>query len=263
MRFVPGVAAFLALLTQSLSSAADVKKSFVSILIPLSYNEHCWSSVSLTNLRDRTVDVDVEAHDAGGALLPFNGTQTLPIHLAPAQKVDLRLQVEESESADAWVKVSERLDGPDASPGVSVRGTTECLVDEVITTTPRAVAFPTRNPWLEAESADFAGKTMVVVNTSPAPAALRACYSTGSHVDVPRANGRGSDEVPVCSATRSLYLPPFGLKLIPVEVEGSSNLRIQTNGSALVLIVLKPQVGKKKQYSVDSSIVFHDASGSQ
>jgi hypothetical protein len=238
-------------------------KSFVSILIPLSYNEHCWSSVTLTNLRDRIVDVDVEAHDGGGALLPLSGAATMPLHLGAGQKVALRLQIEEADSTDAWVKVSEHLEGTDASPGVSVRGTSECLVDEVLTTTPRAVAFPTRNPWIEADSGDFRGKTLVVVNAAPTPAALQACYSTGSHVEIPRENGNGARELPVCSATKTLFLPPFGLQLIPVTVESSSTFSIQTRGSSIVLMVLKPQADKKKQYSVDSSISFHDPSAAQ
>ena len=230
---------------------------FVSVLIPLSYGERCWSTVTLENLRGEPADVDVEGHDGSGALVGLEGTPSMRLHLAPAQKTSLRLHVDGQESAEAWIKVTEA--GAERGPGVAVSGSTECTAQNEVTTVPGAVAFPTRDPWLEGDVDDLQGKMVLVLNSDAAAAAVRVCYSNGSLIEDPRRDAEGR-VMPVCRSTRSIHLPPFALELLPVEREGSSNLTVRASGAALVLKVLKPQPGKTRVFSVDSSIVFEDMS---
>ena len=240
----------------AVADAADTgRTAFVSVLIQLSYGERCRSAVTLENLRERTADVDVEGHDGSGALVKLEGASSKRLHLAPAQKTTLRLQDEGQESAEAWIKVTETE--ANGGPGVAVSGSTECTMQNEVTTVPGAVAFPSRDPWLEADVDDLQGKTVLVLNSDAAAAAVRVCYSNGSQVELPR-RGTGGEITPVCRSTRSVHLPPFALELLPVEREGSSNLTVRTRGAALVLKVLKPQPGKTRVFSVDSSIVFED-----
>jgi hypothetical protein len=212
--------------------------------------------VTLQNLRAEAVDVDVEGHDGSGALVPLEGAPTIPLHLAPAQKTSLRLRVDGQESAVAWIKVTET--GAGRAPGVAVSGSSECVAQDQLTTVPGAVAFPSRNPWLEGDVEELQGKMVLVLNSDAAAAAVRVCYSNGSQVEVPRRRGAGSEAMPVCRSTRSIHLPPYALELLPVERDGSSNLTVRTTGAALVLEVLKPRPGKTRVYTVDSSIVFED-----
>jgi hypothetical protein len=226
------------------------------VLIPLEFNAQCWSSIVLQNLRGAAVSVEVEAHESGGALLPLEGMTSNPLRLPASGKVTLRLQVPDSEATEAWVKVTESRAGRD-SPSVAVSGATECTNEQAITTVQRAVAFPTHDPWLEADSRDLEGKSILALNASSAPASLRACYSSGNTVSMPKSGG-GSRELAVCDVTRAQYLPPFSLFLIPVEREGSSKLSIRSTGESLVLVVLKPRAGKSHAFNVDSNIVFND-----
>jgi hypothetical protein len=234
--------------------------SFVSILLPLSYGERCWSSVVLQNLRDQTVDVDVEAHDGSGALVALEGAPTLPMHLEAGQKTSLRLQVDGQESAEAWIKVTERGKGASAGAGVAVSGSSECRAQDQLTTVPGAVAFPSRNPWLEGDVEELQGKFVLVLNASATAAAVSVCYSNGSQVEMPARRSGEGEARPVCRTMRSIHLPPYALELLPVERDGSSNLTVRTAGAALVLQVLKPRPGKTRQFTVDSSIVFEDMS---
>lgn len=230
--------------------------NFVTVLIPLEFNAQCWSSVVLQNLRDGAVSVEVEAHESSGALLPLEGMTSNPVRLPAGGKVTLRLQVPDTEATEAWVRVTEPRAGRD-SPSVAVSGATECTSEQAVTTVPRAVAFPTRDPWLEADSRDLEGKSILALNASSAPASLRACYSSGSTISLPRSGG-GNRELAICDVSRAQYLPPFSLFLIPVEREGSSKLSIRSTGQSLVLVVLKPRAGKTHAFNVDSSIVFND-----
>jgi hypothetical protein len=234
------------------------RTAFVSVLIPLSYGEHCWSTVTLENLRTQAVEVDVEGHDGSGALVALEGAPTIPLHLAAGQKASLRLQVDGQESEEAWIKVSER--GAGLAPGVAVSGTSECAARDQITTVPGAVAFPSRNPWLEGDVEQLQGKMVLVLNSDATAAAVRVCYSNGSMVEMPVERGRGGGTMPVCRSTRSIHLPPYALELLPVERDGSTNLTVRTTGAALVLEVLKPRPGKTRIFTVDSSIVFEDLS---
>ena len=246
----------LTALSGSASPACPNPPKFVTVLIPLDFNAHCWSSVVLQNLRDSALFVDVEAHESSGALLPIEGLRSNPLRLAAGQKVTLRLQVPDTEATEAWVRVTEPRAGRD-SPSVAVSGATECTNEQAVTTVPRAVAFPTRDPWLEADSRDLEGKSILALNASSAPASLRVCYSNGTTVNLPNSDG-GSREFAVCTVSRAQYLAPFSLFLIPVEREGSSKLSIRSTGQSLVLVVLKPRTVKSHAFNVDSSIVFQD-----
>ncbi len=252
----------LGLLAWAAAGAApgEERTAFVSVLIPLTYGERCWLTVSLENLRTQAVEVEVQGHDGSGALVGLEGAPTIPLVLEAGQKASLRLQVDGQESAEAWVKVTERGAGASLAPGVAVSGTSECTARDEITTVPGAVAFPSRNPWLEGDVEELQGKMVLVLNSDATAAAVRVCYSNGSQVEMPAERGRGGGTMPVCRLTRSIHLPPYGLELLPVERDGSTRLTVRTTGAALVLEVLKPRPGKTRVFTVDSSIVFEDLS---
>ncbi len=251
----------LVLLT-SLAAAAQPAPSpgFVSVLIPLSFDDRCWSTATVRNLTARSVNLAVEAHDSTGALLALDLSPTSPLHLAPSDGLTLRLGSQETGDAMAWVKFIEP-NAPPSGPTVAVSGLTNCSDGTTLTTIPAGIAYPTQNPWIEARSADAQGKMVLLLNAAPTPATARACYSTGTFVTLPTSPDAPPAERLVCSQTRSLYLPPFALRLIPVEQDSSSLLHVTTRGSSLVLLILKPRPGKTRKFSVDSTISFQDPAG--
>ena len=127
-----------------------------------------------------------------------------------------------------------------------------------MTTTPHAVAFPTRNPWLEAESRDLDGKSVLALKFVPgAGRAARLLFERNHSGFAPTGQWQSRDLISA-RLPRSLYLPPFGMFLIPVQREDSSKISIRSNALSLVLFVLKPRPGRKRAFSVDSSIVFQE-----
>src|SRR5580698_7654878 len=61
--------------------AADQERVVTSILPTLDYGGSCWSSVTLSNLGDRDVTVEIEAHRAGGGLIGLAGLDETVLHL--------------------------------------------------------------------------------------------------------------------------------------------------------------------------------------
>jgi hypothetical protein len=237
---------------------AAPQPSFVTVVVPLAFDEGCWSTVALHNLRDQTAVVDVEAHDATGALLPLAEVPTMPLKLAAGAKWTLRLQPESLKSTGAWVKITE---AGREQPTVAVTALRECTRANVLTSVPGGVAYPARDPWLEASTDEVAGKFLLVLNAAATPASFETCYSNGSVVREPDEGSGKPVESQVCSVARSTFLAAYGTAVVPIQREGSTELRVQAHGESVVLLVLKPDAGAAKRFTVDSKITFGEAVG--
>lgn len=225
-----------------------------SVLPALAYGATCSSEIELHNLSDRPVTVEVEGHRGSGALVGLAGLPGNTLRLAPHQQGKYKLAIPE-ETTDAWVKVRERSP-PGTAPAIAVSAESECLSGDQLRSVRRDVAFPQRNPWFDAEVEALTGGVVSLINTSPAGALVRLCYSMGNLYSVPRRDGRAGDLMPICSQAFDLLIPPFGARQFPVERDGSSYFSLRTAGQAIVLEMLRPLDANIKIYRVDSSIRF-------
>lgn len=91
--------------------AADQGRVVTSILPSLDYGPSCWSSVTLTNLGDRVVTAELEAHRASGGLVGLAGLNDMVVHLNPGERISHRLEIGD-ESGAGWIKVRERIPSP-------------------------------------------------------------------------------------------------------------------------------------------------------
>ena len=229
-------------------SAAD------SVLPSLAYGPYCSSTVSLQNLADTAVDVELVAHRSSGALVPLTGHAGKVVHLSAGERASYRLQIEEEE-AGAWVQVREHAKAG-AGPAVAVSGTTECRQGNQLRTAAREVAYPTRNPWFAGEVAELRGSVISLINVSAGAAQASLCYSVGTLFSVPGETQASRELKPVCSAAFEVQVPPYGTRDFPVERQGTSYFSLKTRGDSIVLQMLRPANEGVRIYSVDSTIKF-------
>src|SRR5580698_5693428 len=164
--------------------AADQERIVTSILPSLDYGAACWSTVTLANLGDRVVTVEIEVHRAGGGLVGLAGLDEMVLHLKPGERVAPRLEITD-ESGVGWLKVRERIPSPKLSPVIAVSGLSECTVADQLRSTPRELSYPTRNPWFSGDVEEMKGSMISVVNTSERAAQASLCYSEGNLYSVP------------------------------------------------------------------------------
>ena len=226
-----------------------------SILPSLDYGATCWSTITLANLGDRVVTVEMEAHRAGGGLVGLAGLSEAVLHLKPGERVSHRLEVND-ESGVGWLKVRERIPSPKLAPVVAVSGLSECTVDNQLRSTPRQLSYPTRDPWFSGDIEEMHGNRISVVNTSERAARASLCYSQGNLYSVPGAGGRATELNLVCSKAFDVQIPPYAARQFPVEREDSTHFEIKTQGEAIVLQMLRPVAAGVKVYTVDSSVKF-------
>ena len=237
------------------ANAADPERVVTSILPSLDYGASCWSSVTLTNLGDRLVTVEIEAHRAGGGLTGLTGLNEMVLHLNPGERVSHRLEVTD-ESGVGWLKVRERIPSPKLSPVIAVSGLSECTVADQLRSTPRELSYPTRNPWFSGDVEEMKGNLISLVNTSERAAQASLCYSEGNLYSVPTAAHPTPELTLVCSKSFDVLIPPYAARQFPVERDGSTHFGIKTMGDAIVLQMLRPLATGVKVYSVDSSVKF-------
>jgi hypothetical protein len=226
-----------------------------SVISSLAYGPTCTSSLQLRNLSDRAVNVEVEGHRESGALVALAGLSGNTIRLDPHQQGAYKLSIEEETTA-AWAKVRETIPSPDLSPALAISASTECVTGNQLRTAGRSVVFPTQNPWFAGDVADMRGNLITLINTSEAVVRATTCYSSGSLYSV-----GGAALQPVCSASDEMQIPPFNSRQFPVSREGNSRLSLKTQGSAIVLEMLRPLAENLRIYAVDSSIKFGEEVG--
>jgi hypothetical protein len=226
-----------------------------SVVPSLDYGASCWSTLTLTNLGDRVVTVEVEAHREGGGLVGLAGLAPAVLHLNPGQRATPRLEITD-ESGRGWLKVRERIPAPKFSPAIAVSAVTECTVHNQLLTTPRQLSYPTRNPWFSGDIEEMHGNVISLVNTSEREARASLCYSAGNLYSVPKTGHPPPELTLVCSSAFDVQIPPYAARQFPVEREGSTHFSIKTQGEAIVLQMLKPVESGVKVYKVDSSITF-------
>jgi hypothetical protein len=245
----------LLLLGASAQAAADPERVVTSILPSLDYGSSCWSSVTLTNLGDRMVTVEIEAHRAGGGLVGLGGLSQNVLHLNPGEHVAHRLDIND-ESGQGWLKVRERIPSPKLSPVIAVSGLSECTVDNQLRSTPRQLSYPTRNPWFSGDIEQMQGSMISVVNTSERAAQASLCYSEGNLYSVPTAAHPNPELTLVCSKAFEVLIPPYASRQFPVQRDDSTHFGIKTLGDAIVLQMLRPVATGIKVYTVDSTVKF-------
>src|SRR5580698_7873055 len=235
--------------------AADQERIVTSILPSLDYGAACWSTVTLANLGDRVVTVEIEVHRAGGGLVGLAGLDEMVLHLKPGERVAPRLEVSD-ESGVGWLKVRERIPSPKLSPVIAVSGLSECTVANQLRSTPRQLSYPTRNPWFSGDVEEMQGSLISVVNTSERAAQASLCYSAGNLYSVPTSAHPSPELTPVCSKAFEVLIPPYAARQFPVERDNSTHFGIKTVGDAIVLEMLRPLATGVKVYSVDSTVKF-------
>jgi len=235
--------------------AANQERVITSILPSLDYGASCWSSVTLSNLGDRMVTVEIEAHRAGGGLVGLAGLDEMVLHLNPGERVTHRLEISD-ESGAGWLKVRERIPSPRNSPVVAVSGLSECTIENELRSTPRQLSYPTRNPWFSGDVEEMQGSVISVVNTSERAAQASLCYSAGNLYSVPTAAHPTPELTLVCSKAFEVLIPPYASRQFPVQRDDSTHFSVKTQGDAVVLQMLRPVAAGVKVYRVDSTVKF-------
>jgi hypothetical protein len=235
--------------------AADQQRMVTSIIPSLDYGPSCWSSLTLTNLGDRVVTVEVEAHREGGGLIGLVALTPSVLHLSPGEQSTHRLEIAD-ESGQGWLKVREHIPAPKLSPAIAVSAVSECTIHDRLITTPRQLSYPTHNPWFAGDIGEMQGNVISLVNTSEREARAALCYSAGNLYSVPTEGHPAPELSLVCSNSFDVQIPPYAARQFPVEREGSSHFSIKAQGEAIVLQMLRPVESGVKVYTVDSSITF-------
>jgi hypothetical protein len=235
--------------------AVDQERVVTSIVPSLEYGPSCWSSLTLTNLADRVVTVEIEAHRQGGGLVGLAGLSSAVLHLPPGQRATPRLEIAD-ESGQGWLKVREHIPSVKLSPAIAVSALSECTIHDQLLSTPRQLSYPTRNPWFSGDVEEMRGSVISLVNTSEREARAALCYSVGNLYSVPTPAHPTPELTLVCSSAFDVQVPPYAARQFPVERDGSTHFSIKTLGEAIVLQMLRPVESGTKVYKVDSSITF-------
>ena len=240
--------------TLVLFPAAAQERVVESVLPALAYTPKCSSTIELRNLSDRPVILEVEGHKGTGALAPLAGHPSLTVRLSAAEHASYKLQVDEA-TTSAWVKIREIIPAPRLSAVVAVSGTTECATGDQLRSSPRELAYPTRNPWFSGKVTEISSDEILLINASEQPATAWLCYSAGNLYAVPTET-RSPQLTPLCSSDAVVHVPPFGTRQFPVQRENSSYFSLKTAGAAIALQMLRPLDASVRMYTVDSSISF-------
>jgi len=250
LRLTAGVLVWLA---PAIAGAPD--RVIESVIPALGYGPSCSSVITLKNLAESPVRIDIEGHRASGALAPLQGESGMNLILAPGQQAAYKLQIEEETTA-AWVKVRERIPAARASPAIAISGSTECRAGNQIRTAVREIAYPTHNPWFSGGVAELRGDMLSVINASERSARVWVCYSSGNLYFVPGSSIPAGTLMPICSGSLDIQIPPFSTREIPVDRDGNTHFSIRTRADAMVLQMLRPAAEGARIFTVDSSIQF-------
>ena len=240
--------------TFALLPAAAQERVIESVLPALAYGPKCSSTADFRNLSDRPVTLEVEGHKSTGALAPLAGHPSMTVRLSAAEHVSYKLEMDE-ETTSAWIKVREIIPAPRLTTVVAVSGATECVAGDQLHSTPRQLAYPTRNPWFSGNVSEIPSDEILLVNASERPATAWLCYSAGNLYADPN-NPRAPRLTPLCSSDSVVQIPPFGTRQFPVARNNSTFFSLKTAGAAIVLQMLRPLDSTVRLYTVDSTITF-------
>jgi hypothetical protein len=240
--------------TLALLPAAAQERVIESVLPALAYTPKCSSTIELRNLSDRPVTLEVEGHKSTGALAPLAGHPSLTVRLSAAERTTYKLQTDE-DTTSAWARVKEIIPAPRLTTVVAVSGATECVVGDQLRTTPRELAYPTRNPWFSGKVSEISSDEILLINASEQPATAWLCYSAGNLYADPNKT-RAPQLTPLCSSDAVVHIPPFGTRQFPVQRDNSSYFSLKTAGAAIVLQMLRPLDAIVRMYTVDSTVSF-------
>jgi hypothetical protein len=169
--------------------AGERERLVESILPSLDYGPTCWSSLELQNLGDREVTVEIEPHRASGGLVGLVGHGQLTMRLNSGERSSYRLEILE-ENGRAWVKIRERIPSPQQFSVIAVSGRAECAVDNQLRSTPREVAYPTRNPWFSGDIEEMHGNLISLSILRSSPLRLPCATRLGIFIRVPATPAR-------------------------------------------------------------------------
>jgi hypothetical protein len=241
-------------MAMAIPCASGQARAVESVVPALAFGGKCTSTVTMQNLSDRVVTADVEAHKPSGALAPIIGQSAMSVRLAPGQRANYKPQITE-ETESGWVKINERVPSPAFSPVLAVSGVTECVIENELKSVGRDVVYPTRNPWFSGDVGELPGALVSLINTTERAVTASICYSAGNLYYVPGSKP-SPDLSPVCSEAFDVQIAPFGAREFPVARDGSTHFSLKTQGSAIVLAMLRPVGASIKMYKVDSTIHF-------
>ncbi len=231
-----------------------VAESFVPAL---PFTQECQSHVTLTNLREIPVKIEVEGHSQSGGLAQVTGHASRT-WIQPGEVLEFTVQLD-GNNEGAWFRIREHVPASEDSPAVVVRATTGCVEGDTLITRSREVAVSLRNPWFAGRVAELQRVTMWALNVSRSAAQVEACYSSGSYYIVPGDTPKDARPMPVCSHHDEFLLAPGAAVRIPTVREGNTEFELRTEGEAIVLQALRSDVLGTHNFSVDSSITFQSA----
>ncbi len=227
----------------------QILRPIESILFPLGYGEGCWSSVILQNVSEQEANVWLTAHKSSGALAPLTGAANSRMRIPPGAKISLRLEVDGEDDRQAWVQMKER-----GAQAIALSGAVECTGKGEVRTIAANVIFPSRDPWIRGDVADFHANEIWMLNASPAPASAALCYSSGAYSQL----SDNQKPTEICADEADLFIPPFGMRIVPIVKNGNSRFSLRSAGEAIAIRLLVPTAERKKKFAVDSTIQFAD-----
>jgi hypothetical protein len=235
--------------------AATPPPRLIETVLPgLRYGPSCSSAISLQNLGEQDVSVDIEGHRSSGALVPIEGHPGMRVRLGAGEIGSYKLHIPDEE-AGAWATIRERVPVDRPVARVAVSATTECVVKNELHQANREVAYPLKNPWFSGEVADVRGNIILLINTTVEAVTATVCYSAG-YYSVPATPPRRVTFRPICSADLEFQIPPFGSRRFPIEGDPQSQFLLRTSGDGIVLQMLRPVHEGVRIYEVDSTIKF-------
>ena len=246
----------ITLVAIALQAASPSSTRVVETILPaLVYNASCSSTVSVQNLADRAVWLQLEAHRSDGALVPLEGHAGNEFRLAAGESGAYKLRVKD-DPGDAWVKIREWIPSQDLSPAIAISGATECIAGDELSTADRVVAYPLANPWFAGPAQELAGEAILLINASEQPARALVCESSVGYYALPATPAAPAQSHRICSTEFEVQIAPFGTRRFPIGGGTNSSFSLETRGDHIVLQMLKPLKNSVRLYSVDSSIQF-------
>lgn len=228
------------------------ERNFSVVLPELQYTNHCSSEISLRNTSPRFVDVEIAGHKSTGALVGLIDRRSNRIRLRPAERSQVRLEVENDV---AWAEVTEILPHPRLTPALAITATTECIDVNQLLTSAREIAPIMANPVFNIDyaTASANGLVLLLINASGESMHWTACYSAGHTIS----DGNGN-MTPLCTEVLDRTLGPYQSSRLRASLDGKPLVQFRAEGSAVAMQMLAPTALHLQLYKVESTIRFDE-----